>query len=361
MREYARIFAVLIVFGAAMVTAVEQATAACRVEAVSDAQADRLVKHLPPDCTPAEREAHAVSAAALMAAIKKGRAVDLVGVVVQGDLSFDGLPVQTTQTPKGLSAEQQAALAQLNAEELRRVAAPVTIRDSLVTGAVRHRSAKGSLQFEGPIDLHGTRFREGVDLSRAVFQGAVDLSGAVFEKEAYFVQSQFSHVFRCTDTKFGPHTRFHRSVFRGVFECAGAIFDGMAELLEVRFEQPVIMERARFGSGTGFSGSRFARHANFSESIFSRDAFFAFTVFEGDATFAGAQFLGGGDFSDAEFKRPDDLMKARFDHPPVLSRTKQLTDDRKTGLLDSPTGQYAVTLFFLLMAALLVAYAFKIK
>lgn len=338
-----------------------KASAACLLESSTNGKGGPLVMHLAADCTEAEREAHAVSSKTVMEAMAKGQPIDLVGVLVRGDLLFDNLAVQTTQLPKGLSAEQQAALKQLNAEEVRLVSAPVTIRNSTVLGAVRHRSPKGTLQFQGPVDFHGTTFQQTVDLSRAVFEGVLDVSAAKFEKEAYFVQGQFAHVLNCKETKFGPHTRFHRSIFRGPLTCTGAIFDGMAEFLEVTFEQPVTMERVRFGSGTGFSGSRFQRHVNFSEAIFSREAFFPFARFEGDVSFSGAQFLGSADFSDANFKGSDDLMKARFDQKPLLTRTTRFTQDQPTGWLQSPSGQYAVTLFFLLMAALLVAYAFKIK
>ncbi len=352
----------LLVFLACLpVLRAQEAGAACTVEPPVPEPVGRFALHLAGDCTTAEREARAVNGAALMEAMAKGQAIDLVGVLVRGDLVFDTLPVQTTQLPKGLSPEQQAALTQLNAEEVRLVLAPVTIRNSVMLGAVRHRSSQGTLQFAGPVDLHGTTFKDGVDLSRAVFEGALDIGEAKFEKEAYFVQGQFAHVLTCQETRFGPHTRFHRSIVRGPVACTGAIFDGMAEFLEVTFEQPVTMERVRFGSGTGFSGSRFTRHVDFSDAIFSREAFFTFARFEGDVSFAGAQFLGSTDFSDALFKGPDDLMKARFDQPPLLTRTTRVTQDLGTGLWQSPTGQYAVTLFFLLMAALLVAYAFKIK
>lgn len=337
------------------------AGAACLLEASTNGKAGPFVVHLAPDCTPAEQEAHAVSSASVMDAVAHAQPVDLVGVLVRGDLLFDGLAVQTTHLPKGLSPEQEAALTKLNAEEVRLVAAPVTIRNSTVLGALRHRSAQGTLQFEGPVDFHGTTFQGGVDLSRAVFEGSLDLSEARFQQEAYFVQGQFAHVLNCKETKFGPHTRFHRSIFRGPLTCTGAIFDGMAEFLEVTFEQPVTMAGVRFGAGTGFSGSRFSRHVNFAEAIFSREAFFSFARFDGDVAFAGAQFLGSADFSDAHFKGPDDLMKARFDQQPLLTRTIRVTQDQATGWLHTPTGQYAVTLFFLLMAALLVAYAFKIK
>ncbi len=334
---------------------------ACVVETSPATPTGPLVRHLTEDCSPTEREANAVSSRTVMEAMANGRPVDLVGVVIHGDLSFDALPVQTTQLPKGLTPEQQAALVQLNSEELRVVSVAVTIRNSVVRGAVRHQSATGTLQFTRPVNFQRTVFAQGIDLSRSVFQGAVDMSGATFEKEAFFVYGHFGHMLNCKETKFGPHTRFHRSLFQGPVNCAGAIFDGMAEFLEVTFEAPVNLAMVRFGSGTGFSGSRFHRHVNFSEAIFSRDAFFTFSNFEGDAIFADAQFLAHADFSDAQFHRPDDLLKARFDQQPVLTRTKRASPEEPTALLQSSGAQYAVTLFFLLMAAFLVAYAFKIK
>jgi uncharacterized protein YjbI with pentapeptide repeats len=296
-----------------------------------------------------------------MEVVAKGRSVDLVGVIVRGDLLFDQLAVQTTQLQNGFIPKQQATPNQSNEGEVRLVRKAVTIRDSVVAGAVRHRFAKGSLHFEGPLDLKGTTFKDGVDLSRSVFKDAVELSGATFEKEAYFVQGQFGQALGCKETKFGPHTRFHRSVFRGPVDCGGALFDGIAEFLEVSFEQAASFERARFGLGTGFSGSRFMRNANFTEAIFSRDTFFGFSVFEGETSFAAAQFLGAADFSDAEFKKPDDLAKVRFDQKPLFTRTKRIVQDQPTDTLKLQIGQFALTLFFLIMTALLVAYILKMR
>lgn len=361
LRKQRVVCSLVLLVASIIVLPIGESSAACPVEVPAGAKGGPLVKHLAPGCTSAEREAQAVGSAVIMEAMAKGQAVDLVGVIVRGDLVFDSLAVQTTQMPKGLTPEQQAALKGLSVEELRLVREAVTIRDSVVQGAVRHRSTKGTLQFEGPIDFRGTTFKDGVDLSRSAFQGPVDLSGATFEKEAYFVQGQFAHALGCKETKFGPHTRFHRSVFRGPVDCAGALFDGMAEFLEVSFEQPATFARARFGLGTGFSGSRFTRHANFAEAIFSREVFFGFSVFEGEVSFAGAQFLGNADFSDAEFKKPDDLAKARFDQKPLFTRTKRIAQEQPADFLKSPTGQYALTLFLLLMAAMLVAYALKMR
>ena len=339
----------------------QQPAAACTVESPPIGRTGSLVLHLSSDCTASEREQYRVSSKSITEAMVSGHRVELVGVVVTGDLSFDDLPVQTILVPKGLSAEQEAALRRLNAGPVRLVHGPLILRDSVVQGSVRHRSVSGTLQFEGAVDFRGTVFEEAVDLSRSMFQGTLDLSKARFTQTAYFIQGEFMQDVICKETKFGPHTRFHRSVFRGAIDCTAALFDGMTEFIEVNFEQPVTMKQVRFGSGTGFSGSRFARQATFVEAVFSRDAFFGFTVFEGVASFAGARFLASVDFSDAKFNRADDLVKASFDRPPLFTRTKRETDDYARGPLQSVGGQYVVTLFFLLLAALLVAYAIKLK
>lgn len=338
----------------------EPVAAACNVESSAD-KTGSLKRTLAPDCTAAEREAQAVESGVVMNALAKGWAVELTGVVIRGDLILDRLPVQMIRTPGNLTPDQREALSRLNAEEIRSVSAPVTIRDAVVQGTIRHRSAKGTLQFEGPVDLHGTRFMQGVDLSRSLFQRAVDLSAARFEQESYWVQGQFGEMLNCADTKFGPHTRFHRSTFRGVVECTGALFDGMAEFLETTFEQRASFANTRFGLGTGFSGSRFMRSVSFVDAIFSREVFFGFAQFESEASFAGARFLGAADFSNAVFARPDDLSKAHFDRPPGFAHAKRTGPESAPGGGTSPGVQYIFTLGLLIAAALLVAYAYKIK
>ncbi len=333
-----------------MVTCPPEVDAGCVVETSATGTEAGLVIHLSPSCTPAERERHAVHGEAVMDAIAKGRPVDLLGVIVRGDMIFDRLAVQTSNREDRAGGNGQ-----------RIVREALNLRDSVVLGAVRHRATDGSLQFEGPVDVSGSHFKEGVDLSRSVFHKPVELSRATFEKEAYFVRGQFAMSVECRETKFGPSTRFHQSTFRGSVDCTSALFDGMAEFLEVTFEQPAVFERSRFGLGTGFSGSRFKERASFSEAIFSRETFFGFAAFESEAVFAGAQFLGSADFSHAEFRQQDDLARARFDQPPLLDHTTRLEPAQSAGFLQSRNGQYILTLMLLIVAALLVAYAVKIK
>ncbi|MGZ8380527.1 MAG: pentapeptide repeat-containing protein [Nitrospira sp.] len=337
-----------------------EADAGCVAETAATGIDAGLVIHLSPSCTQAERESHAVRGDVIMDAIAKGRSVDLLGVLVRGDLIFDRLAVQTTAGSPGPTSERANREDRVGGNGQRIVRGALSLRDSVVLGAVRHRTADSTLRFEGPIDVSGSHFMESVDLSRSMFHKPVELSRATFEKEAYFVQGQFAMSVGCRETKFGPSTRFHQSTFRGPVDCTSALFDGMAEFLEVTFEQSAVFERSRFGLGTGFSGSRFKGRVSFSEAIFSRETFFGFAAFESDAVFAGAQFLGSADFSHAEFRQQDDLAKARFDHPPLLDQTKRLESAQPGGLLQTSNGQYALTAIFLIVAALLVAYAAKL-
>jgi len=345
-------------FGWGSIISGQEASAVCAEDPHSGERDRGLVKKLPRSCTRAEREARPVSADAVLDALGRGRPVELVGVIVTGDLSLDRLPMQRAGVQDDAVTEGQAVP---EGQELRHVRGSVLIRDSVLTGAVRHRSNHGMLRFEGPVDFQGTTFQEGVDLSRSIFQGPIELAGAIFQKEAYFVQGRFMRRMNCTHTKFGPHTRFHRSAFHGSVDCTDALFDGMAELLEVTFDSSAAFERVRFGSGTGFSGSRFRQQANFEGAIFSRDAFFTFSIFEGEALFAGAQFLGPADFSDASFGKPDDLMKARFDTPPLLTRTKRVAPEQAVAGLDSFWSRYGVTVVCVLLAVALLAYVWKSK
>lgn len=338
-----------------------EAHAACVVETPKSETKTGLVLHLGPDCTMEEREARLVRGNEIVEAITRGERVDLIGVIVRGDVILDRLGTTSVRSKSGSHSPVARSSASVDDGESLVVHGAVTIRDSIVLGGVRHRSATGKLQFDGPVDFQGSRFREGVDLSRSIFQDTVELSGATLENDALFVQGDFGRGMGCRDTKFGPSTRFHRSVFRGPVDCTGALFDGMAEWLEVSFEGAASFERGRFGLGTGFSGSRFAQQAKFSDAIFSRETFFAFTRFEGHTTFAGAQFLGPADFSQAEFKERDDLSAVRFDQPPDLRQTKRIAQDPAAGFMESKAGQYTFTLLLLVVAAALAAYMVRMK
>lgn len=360
-KEIWRQWCLALVVGTALSVPGWEASATCVVEIPQTESKTDLVLHLGPECTAGERESHAVRGDAIVEAITQGRRVDLVGVIVRGDVPFERHSTTSVVQKSGGKSGVSRAGEPVDGSEPLVVRGAVVIRDSIVLGRLQHRSATSKLRFDGPVDFQGSRFKEGVDLSRSIFQDTFELSGATFEKEAFLVQGEFGRGMGCRDTKFGPSTRFHRSVFRGPVNCTGALFDGMAEWLEVNFEGAATFERARFGLGTGFSGSRFTSQAHFSDAIFSRETFFAFTLFEGHTVFAGAQFLGPADFSQAEFKERDDLSAVRFDQPPDLRETKRMAQASATGWVESKQGQYTFTLLLLVVAAALVAYILKMK
>ena len=265
------------------------AAAGCLLDDAASGAQGRFKIHLSASCTQAERDAHAVKASAVQAALTRGQSVDLDGVVIHGDLALESLPVVTD--PPALDG-----IIGPHEKVVRVIAGGLSLVNSTVRGKIVHRSADGTLVFSGPVTFRSTTFEQMVDLSRSVFTQPVVLSGAVFLAEGYFVQDQFLGGMSGEKTAFGPHTRFHRSRFHEsvTFEQSG--FSGLAEFLEVRFDRDANLARTYFKLGTGFSGSQFAGLADFSEALFDGDAFFTFTRFDGDAYFRRATFRATADF-----------------------------------------------------------------
>ncbi len=324
----------------------------CQVETPASGPETALTRHLGAGCTAQEREARAVDAAQLLQAFREGKGIDLSGVVILGDLSLDALPVSP------LPPEFEG-MKELQGHEVRVIPGSMMIVNSVVRGAIKHRSAQGLLVVKGPVTFSGTRFEQVVDLSRVVFIQPVTLSGAAFLKESYFVQGRFLRGLFAEKTAFGPHTRFHRSVFQGPVTFQQSRFNGMAEFLEVGFEKDANLSRTSFKLGTGFSGSRFQGLADFSDALFDREAFFAFTLFDHDADFRRATFRSTADFSDASFKGRDDFSTALFEKGSQFTRAVRSATVQAPPERDNAIVQYAVIFMFLTFGALLIIYRIR--
>lgn len=316
--------------------------AGCPVERTPAGAGTPFTLHLGKGCSEQEREAQGVSALDLLAALQEGRGVDLVGVVVTGDLLLDRLPVQRVETVPNLSPQVQEAIRRQGADDIRVIAGPMSIRDSVVRGMVGSRIKEGLVITNGPVTMAGTTFERAVDFSQTVFAGPVDFSQAIFLNEGFFVGALFAQAVNFEKTAFGIHTRFHKARFLGPVTFHRAGFNGLAEFIQVSFEKEAGFAQTYFKMGAGFSGSRFAGTLDFSEALFEREAFFMFTVFERDAYFRRVTFRGEANFSDSEFKGLDDFSKAFFNTEPRFARAKISGVPPKPGGLQDPRVLYII-------------------
>jgi uncharacterized protein YjbI with pentapeptide repeats len=318
--------------------------AACSVDRSPAGPAASLTLRLGKDCTQQDRDAQMVPAGDLLAAIAEGKGIDLVGAVVTGDLLLDRLPVQAVRAVAlpNLSMPIQRAIEHQSLKEIRVIAGPVSIRDSVVRGMISTRIKDGIIVFQQPLTLTGTTFEQAVDLSQAAFAGPVDLSQAIFLKEGFFIHALFAQAARFEKTALGLHSRFHRAQFVGPVTFHRAGFNGLAEFIQVTFDQDASFAQAYFRGGTGFSGSRFRGLSDFSEAVFEREAFFMFAVFEQDAYFRRVTFRAEANFSDSEFKGLDDFAKAFFTTEPKFTRAKVSGTPPKRGGLQDPRVLYVI-------------------
>lgn len=299
------------------------ASAECRDVSHRPADASAYVLHLSDSCTPPEREARAVPAGALLEALRQGKGIDLVGVVVRGDLFLDELAPVPLDRIQGVSEAVRDAWIDLSGSPAsvgRVIAGPLSIQRSLVKGAIATRLSTGALLVKGPVTMRETIFEAPQDWSRTVFAAPVDWTGARFQREGFFLRCKFLGDVRFDTAQFGPHTRFHRAEFWAPVSFVGGRFQGLTEFLEVVFHHDVSFARARFEQGTGFSGSRFGGTAVFSEAEFEREAFLLFARFEGAAQFQHARFQEAAEFGEARFEQRADFTGAEFRHPPQWNR-----------------------------------------
>jgi uncharacterized protein YjbI with pentapeptide repeats len=297
------------------------ARAACVVEAVTNTR-EAFVKHMSKTCTVEDRLAHAVPAEELLQAIQREQAVDLVGVVVIGDLLLDQLPLREVPPPDQLPGLTKNVLASRGVKEVRVISSSITIRDSRIDGVIATKLKEGYLLARGPLTMTGTAFTGMVDFSRTMFNEEVTFSNAVFHREGLFLQTLFSRPARFDQVVFGVHTRFHRAQFHDTVTFEGARFDGLAEFLEVAFDKDANLSRSAFKMGTGFSGAQFSANVDFAAAVFEREVFFLFTGFTGNANFSRAVFRSQADFSDAEFRAMGNFSDVSFAVNPVFQRTK---------------------------------------
>ncbi len=287
-------------------------------------------RHLGRDCTPQQRDAQAIAAEELLAALQAGKGLDLAGVTLHGNINLDALS-QTPINPGDLPSPEVRDLLG-TASQLRVVSGPITIRDAVVRGLVATNLKEGYLLVQGPVTVTGSTFERPVDLSRTIFLGPVDFSNTIFSQEAFFIMARFEQAARFEKTAFGAHARFHKARFADSAFFVRAGFNGLAEFIQVTFAKEASFSRAYFKMGTGFSGSRFGGPLDFSEAVFERAAFFTFAVFEKDAYFRRTTFRADANFSDAEFKGLDDFSKAFFNTEPRFTRTKANGGRSPTGL-----------------------------
>lgn len=296
-----------------------EALADCRVLEEPRPGAPTFVKHLGEGCTREEREHEAVTGDQLLQALREGSAIDLLRVVVTGDLNLNALPPVPWDALGADATRLRDASIDGAAGTMRLIPGAISIRQSQVRGEISTSLREGRLIIRGPVNMAGTSFDRMVDLTRTVFLEPVEFSDATFESEALFVQARFLREARFEGASFGIRARFHRSRFLDRAEFRRADFQGMAEFLQVTFDQGARFDGARFRLGSGFSGSLFGGTADFSDTRFEREVFFLHTVFREDARFPGATFLGFADFSEAQFQGLDDFSTALFEKEPRFS------------------------------------------
>ncbi len=327
---------------------------ACQIEEPANPALPVLHKHIVDSCTFEERNALALSAEEVLSALENGHSVDLLGVVVKGDLSFDRLPLRPiTQYPIP-SSRVEETLKQRGINEIRVIPGAVIIRESWVQGIVATHLRNGALVIFGPVDMDKTKFEKSIDFSRTVFLDPVNFSDATIVYEGFFIGAHFDNTANFRKTAFGTHTRFHKAFFGETATFNQAGFKGLAEFLEVEFGGRADFSQTWFKLGTGFSGSQFRGASDFSQALFEREAYFRFATFERMALFSEARFQEVADFTNVQFKENPDFSNVVFDVAPDVEGSGINFKNQQVKNITQPTSQIVIFVGLFLLVLVFV-------
>ena len=290
---------------------------ACEVQTPSTPKSNVFSRHLVGSCTVEEREALAIPTDLLFDALQNGQSLDLLGVLIVGDLMFDQLPVQPL-TKESLPVGQQV-IKELGIEDGRIIVGSISIRESTIQGTWATNLRNDHLLVLGDIDITETDFQQSVDFSQTIFFNKVNFFHSSIASEGFFIRSQFLKKAYFDRMVFGTHSRFHKARFRENVSFVASQFQGVAEFLEVVFEKDAMFEQAAFQMGTGFSGAQFFGGSNFTRALFSREAYFRFTEFQQEAHFRNVTFQAVSDYSHAQFLGSTDFEDVEFGSPPTFT------------------------------------------
>ena len=301
----------------------------CHIEREASSSMQMMVRILTGECSEEERMLLAISAQEVLGALEAGYGVQLEGVVLQGDLMLDVLPLGPLPSLDRLPAVIKERIGREQLTKARSIHRSILFRQvdiqgTLSTNLVNH----GRIFFHGPVSITHSTFQRSVDFSRAIFLQEIDFLDTKIRHEGFFIQAVFLEGAQFAQVKFGSHTRFHKAVFSGPSSFQEVEFPGLAEFLEVKFQQKTDFSHVHFMQGTGFSGSQFLESPNFSKSVFDRETFFRFTQFEKGSNFRAGVFRNTADFTEARFGGEADFSKAVFDHPPQFTDESLATQFR---------------------------------
>lgn len=327
---------------------------ACRIEEPMNPAPHVLYKHISGSCTLEERSALSLTAEELFIALQMGKSVDLLGVVVKGNLSFDRLPLIPIHEYRFPSSGIKETLKQRGIKEVRVIRGAITIRESWFPGILETKLREGAVVISGPVNMDNTKFERSVDFSKTVFLDSANFSGMTIGYEAFFIGAHFEDEANFQSTAFGVHTRFHKAYFAKNVTFEQAIFKGLAEFLEVVFAKTANFSHAIFKHGTGFSGTQFRGPLDFSHALFEREVYFRFASFQHNASFRSVDFRKVADFTNIQFVEKPDFSSSSFEVPPVVGDSKLTIENQKDRKIGSPTSQIVIFVGLFLIVVLFI-------
>lgn len=159
---------------------------------------------------------------------------------------------------------------------------------------VLNRARFDRATFDGDAAFGRVVFTKDTSFDRARFAGDATFDSARFEGSARFAQAAFTARGRFQDAAFAGQAWFGGATFEGVASFEGSEFSNMAWFGRAEFATDAHFKGATFRGDTNFDGAAFRCHALFADASFLGEARLDRARFEHDPSYHGAAFTGKG-------------------------------------------------------------------
>ncbi len=165
-----------------------------------------------------------------------------------------------------------------------------------------------SAQFSGDVIFHHAQFSRDANFNDAQFSGNVFFPDAQFSRGADFSDAQFSRGANFADAQFSDFAVFDKARFRKHAFFSGVKFSGSAHFRNAQFSDIAYFRNAQFSRSAGFEDAQFSGATDFSTTANGdrnrtvQQIDFRRCHFHGNANFANREFQSSTDFSDTTFE-----------------------------------------------------------
>ena len=245
-------------------------------------------------CSCAGTEKKEMKASEIIALVKKGKPVNVVGKIIIGDLDFTVACKPFILNANMLQCDVQSNIFFEQCVFMGKVTSNGKHKTIPVKSCFRSNLNFTGCDFRGEVDFNGTVVFGMVNFGRSVFRAKATFNHiAVWAKDSYFSEMNAEKEFMMVDAAFAGGLNFISATFNGNASFQETSVKGKLMFNNASFNEKAGLDMMSVYGNAFFGWTKFAKTADFSSSRFMGTVEMSNTTFETPANFESVLFMNG--------------------------------------------------------------------